>query len=393
MGSLRIPPHGRTQRDHGLCLWGSMNILVTGGAGFIGSHLVDALVRDGHAVRVLDNFDGQVHGGARPEYLNPGAAYVEGDVRDREALRRALAGIEVVFHDAAVVGVGQSMYQIEKYASANTLGTAVLLETIISERLRLKKLVVASSMSIYGEGQYRCAACGPVAPSLRPPAQLAAHDWEVACPQCQRPAQPQPTAEAKPLIPTSVYAITKRDQEELCLCVGRSYRIPTVALRYFNVYGRRQALSNPYTGVCAIFSARVKNRHRPILYEDGAQTRDFVHVSDIVQANLAVMRDARADYEMFNVGTGVATSIARIAQLLAQLYDVRLEAEVTRKYRAGDIRHCYADIAKLRALGYAPSVSLAEGLRDLVAWGREAAAQDRVELAANELESRGLTDG
>ena len=370
-----------------------MRILVTGGAGFIGSHLVDAFVRESHAVHVLDSFDPQVHEGKRPDYLNAKVEYIEGDVRDRTVLRRALSGVDVVFHEAAVVGVGQSMYEIEKYVSANILGTGTLLDVIINDRIPLKKLIVASSMSIYGEGQYACAACGPIAPSLRPLSQLQAHEWDMRCPHCGAVASPAPTSETKPLIPTSVYAISKRDQEELCLCVGRSYGIPTVALRYFNVYGPRQALSNPYTGVCAIFSARIKNRHRPIVFEDGAQTRDFIHVRDIVRANLLAMSDSRADYEVFNVGTGHAVSIAEIGRVLAELYGVPVEPEITLKYRAGDIRHCYADISKLRALGFMPSVTLAEGLRELVAWGRAVMAEDRVDAAAKELEARGLTQG
>ena len=370
-----------------------MRILVTGGAGFIGSHLVDALVREGHTVRVLDNFEPQVHQDHRPDYLNAQAEYLEGDVRDREVVRRALQGVEILFHQASVVGVGQSMYQIEKYVSANVLGTGVLLDVIVNDHVPLKKLIVASSMSIYGEGQYGCPACGPVAPSLRSTAQLGAHDWEMHCPQCQQRVSPQPTSERKPLMPTSVYAVSKRDQEELCLSVGRSYQIPTVALRYFNAYGPRQALSNPYTGVCAIFSSRVKNHHRPIVFEDGAQTRDFIHVQDIVRANLLVMADRRADDDVFNVGTGHAVSIAEIGRLLAQLYRVPVEPDITLKFRAGDIRHCYADVSKLQALGFPPGMALEAGLRDLVAWGQAVEADDRVEEAAKELETRGLTHG
>ena len=370
-----------------------MKVLVTGGAGFIGSHLVDALVQRGHAVRVLDAFDPQVHGHARPDYLNPNAEYLEGDVRDRAMLRQALRGIDVVFHEAAAVGVGQSMYEIERYVSANALGTATLLDVIVNDRVPITKLIVASSMSIYGEGQYRCAQCGPVAPPLRSPQQLAAREWEMRCPTCERPATPAPTSEAKPLIPTSVYAVTKRDQEELCLSVGRSYRLPTVALRYFNVYGTRQALSNPYTGVCAIFSARIKHRRRPIVFEDGAQTRDFTHVRDIVQANLLAMTDARADYQALNVGTGRAVSIGEIGRLLAELYEESVIPQVTGKFRAGDIRHCYADISAIQALGFTPSMTLEDGLRELVEWGKVVAAEDRVEAAAKELEVRGLTRG
>lgn len=370
-----------------------MRVLVTGGAGFIGSHLVDALVEAGHPVRVLDNFEPQVHGGARPDYLNAHAEYQEGDVRDRAAVRRALDGIDVVFHEAAMVGVGQSMYEIERYTSANVVGTAVLLDAIVNDRLPVRKLVVASSMSIYGEGQYRCARCGPVLAGLRPAEQMAAHEWEVRCPRCRTAVSPEPTAESKPLAPSSVYAVSKRDQEELCLSVGRGYGIPTVALRYFNAYGPRQSLSNPYTGVCAIFSSRVKNGNRPIVFEDGGQTRDFIHVRDIARANLLVMQDARADGQVFNVGVGAPVAIAEIARLLARLYGVAVEPEIVMKYRAGDIRHCYAETSRLSALGFAPSVPFAEGLRDLAAWGRTVEAEDRVEEAARELELRGLTRG
>lgn len=370
-----------------------MKVLVTGGAGFIGSHLVDALLRDGHQVRVLDCLEAQVHEGKRPSYLNQQAEYLWGDVRDRDVLRRALKGSEAVFHEAAAVGVGQSMYQIEKYVAANVLSTAVLLDTLVNDRLGLKKLIVASSMSIYGEGQYRCARCGPVFPSLRDEAQLQRRSWEMTCPSCRQTVQPEATPESKPLAPTSVYAVSKRDQEELCLSVGRSYRIPTVALRYFNVYGPRQALSNPYTGVCAIVSARIKNRNPPLIFEDGQQSRDFIHVADIVRANILVMQNPQADYQVFNVGTGRPTSILQIAQALIQLYGARLSPALNQKYRAGDIRHCYADITAIRRLGFAPSVTLQEGLRELVEWGREQPATDRVAVAAKELEAYGLTGG
>ena len=368
-----------------------MHILVTGGAGFIGSHLVDALITDGHAVRVLDNLDPQVHEGKQPDYLNPRAEYVWGDVRDREAVKRCLQRIEVVYHEASAVGVGQSMYKIEHYVSANCLGTAVLLDVIVNNRLQPKKLVVASSMSIYGEGQYRCARCGPVFPSLRPDAQLEQRQWDLRCPGCQQVVQPEPTREDKPLAPTSVYATSKRDQEELCLEIGRSYRIPTVALRYFNAYGPRQALSNPYTGVCAIFSARIKNGHAPLVFEDGRQSRDFIHVKDVVRANLLVMQQSTMDYQVVNVGSGRGISIVEMADALIKLYHSSVKPAVSQKFRSGDIRHCVADTSKLRALGFSPSIGLEEGLKDLVAWGERVDAEDRVEAAAKELEVRGLT--
>ncbi len=370
-----------------------MKVLVTGGAGFIGSHLTDALVKDGHQVRVLDCLEEQVHEGKKPDYLNPGAEYIWGDVRDRETLKKSLRDVEAVFHEAAVVGVGQSMYQIEKYLSANVGGTGTLLDVIVNEKLPVKKLVVASSMSIYGEGAYRCSVCGPVTPTVREEAQLKRHDWEMRCPRCSKPIQAEPTPEGKPLYPTSVYAVSKRDQEEICLTVGRAYRIPTVALRYFNVYGPRQALSNPYTGVCAIFSARIKNGNPPLTYEDGLQSRDFVHVSDIVRANLLALTTPNADYGAFNVGSGKSISILDIAKTLARLYGKAIQPDIPNKYRAGDIRHCFADISAIRSIGFSPSIALEKGLSELAEWGQNVSAKDQVDKAAQEMELRGLTQG
>ena len=374
-----------------------MRVLVTGGAGFIGSHLVDALLDKGHSVRVFDNLEPQVHGGLReqghwPDYLARDCEKVLGDVCDRDALSQALQGMEVVFHEAAMVGVGQSMYQVRRYVETNTLGTANLFDVLVSERTGVEKLIVASSMSIYGEGAYRCAACGPVCPMLRSEAQLAARDWEMHCPSCGAAVQSMPTAEEKPLYPTSIYAITKRDQEEMCLTIGRAYNVPTVALRYFNTYGTRQALSNPYTGVAAIFSSRLLNDNSPLIFEDGAQSRDFVHVSDIVQANLLAMEKDGADYQAINVGTGHRTTIWQVAEELALTLGKKIEPSVVGKFRAGDIRHCVADIGQAeQVLGYVPRVAFGDGMRQLAGWVAAQQADDRVELAASELERKGLT--
>ena len=367
--------------------------LVTGGAGFIGSHLVDALVERGLSVRVLDSLEPQVHGPARqvPAYLNPRAELIRGDVRDRELLFSALQGIDVVFHEASAVGVGQSMYEVERYVSANTQGTAVLLDLLANRRHSVRKLVVASSMSIYGEGSYRCPRCGPVEPLPRNDAQMRDGIWEPLCPGCQTPLSAEPTPEAKSLQSTSIYAITKRDQEEMSLCVGKAYGIPTVALRYCNVYGPRQALSNPYTGAAAIFSSRAMNGNAPLIYEDGLQTRDFVHVSDIVQANLLAMESNEAEYQALNVGTGRHLSILHVAETICELVGPPgLRPRIVGKYRKGDIRHCYPDIAKISALGYRPRVGFEQGLRELMQWVRRQTAEDRVEQAAGELEKRGL---
>ncbi len=366
------------------------HILVTGGAGFIGSHLVDALVEKGHRVRILDSLVEQVHGGKVPEHLNKNAEFIQADMCDADAVRQALDGIDVIYHKAAEVGVGQSMYEIVRYVKANDLGTAVLLEEIIKRPQQFKKLVVASSMSIYGEGAYRNPATGAtVHPQIRPEEQLAAQSWEVM--DGATVLEPIGTTEEKPLFPTSVYAVGKQDQEQYCICVGRAYKIPTVAFRYFNVYGTRQALSNPYTGVCAIFSARLLNNESPMIFEDGGQTRDFVHVSDIVQANLLALETDKANYQAVNIGTGRPISVKEIAQLLAKGLGKDIEPTIVGKYREGDIRHCVSDITRARKLlGYEPKVNLEEGLINLLEWVRNQEADDRVVAATAELAAHSL---
>ncbi|HJP92795.1 MAG TPA: NAD-dependent epimerase/dehydratase family protein [Pyrinomonadaceae bacterium] len=365
------------------------NILVTGGAGFIGSHLVDALVERGHRVRILDALVEQVHRDG-PQYINPKAEFIQGDVCDADVVNRALEGVDVVYHKAAEVGVGQSMYEITRYVRANDLGTAVLLEAIVKRRPQIRKLVVASSMSIYGEGAYSCPNGCAVQPKVRKLSQLLERDWDVDCPRCGAKVKPVPTNEDKPLFPTSIYAISKQDQEQFCLVVGRAYDIPVVGLRYFNVYGPRQALSNPYTGVCAIFSGRLLNDQQPLIFEDGEQTRDFVHVSDIVQANLLALETDRADYQALNIGTGSPVSISEIASMLARGLNKDIQPQVTGKYREGDIRHCVADISRARTLlGYEPKVKLADGIPELLDWVRKQQAADTPEATA-ELEQHHL---
>jgi dTDP-L-rhamnose 4-epimerase len=286
--------------------------------------------------------------------------------------------------------VGQSMYQIEKYTDVNTRGTATLLDILVNEKHRVKKMVMASSMSIYGEGSYSCSKCGVFHPPMRPAEQFEKRLWEVRCPKCDSEAMPLATSESKQLFPTSIYAMNKLHQEEFCLLIGNAYKLPTVALRYFNVYGPRQSLTNPYTGVCAIFSSCIKSGHPPLINEDGLQTRDFIHVSDIVQANMIALKDPRADYRAFNVGTARPTSILEIAQVLLKLYRKSFAPRVVNKYRVGDIRHCFADISSLRALGFSPKVNLEEGLLELVEWGKKAVAKDLSLQADRELEKRKL---
>lgn len=380
------------------------NVLVTGGAGFIGSHLVDALVEQGHSVRVFDNLEPQVHGEKRvedawPEYRNPDAEYLLGDVRDRASLSGALEGADVVFHMAAVVGVGQSMYEVERYVDVNVRGTAVLLDILANDALirdRVRKVIVASSMSVYGEGAYACPDHGNVSPKLRTAAQLQSRDWELHCPVssnekvCGLELRPLPTDELSRLSPTSIYAITKRGQEEMVLSVCQAYGIPAVALRYFNAYGARQALSNPYTGVAAIFCSRLLNGHVPAIFEDGMQRRDFVHISDLVQANLLAMQKDEADGRVFNVGSGRVITIRDLADSLSERLNGGKDAEILGQFRDGDVRHCFPDVRQIEGLGYEAQVSLVDGVPELVEWVRSSTAPDDFENMKNELVSRGL---
>ena len=370
-----------------------MRVLITGGAGFIGSHLADRLLAEGHDVRALDSLDAQVHpSGQRPDYLDTAVELLVGDVRDHEAVGRALEGVDAVYHFAAAVGVGQSMYEIERYTSVNAIGAAVVLEEVVERRAAIRKLVVASSMSIYGEGQYRNPRTGEagIAPGLRPESQLAAKQWEPSADD-GGPLEPEATAETKPLRPTSVYAVNKRDHEELFLSVGAAYGIPTVALRFFNVYGERQALSNPYTGVAAIFSSRLLNDHRPVVFEDGRQTRDFIDVRDLVRGCALALVEEGADGSTLNLGTGRATSIVEVARTIAAGLDKEIEPEIVEQYRAGDIRHCFADTRQAQErLGFRSEIAFEDGMQDLLAWLEGQQAVDAVDAAREALVARGL---
>lgn len=368
------------------------NILVTGGAGFVGSHLVDALLAAGHKVRVFDNLTPQVHGDSFPDYLAREAEFLGGDMQDASAVHAALEGVEIVFHMAAAVGVGQSMYEISHYIGANTLGTAVLLQEMLNRKSKVEKLILASSMSIYGEGKYLCARCGEMTPQLRSNEQLKEKNWEMPCPACGEALTPIPTDESKPLQCSSIYALSKKDQEEMTLLFGRTYGLPVVALRFFNIYGPRQALSNPYTGVAAIFASRLLNGKAPLVFEDGQQMRDFVSVKDIVQANLLAMERSGADGMALNVGSGEPVSIREVAGTLMEALESGTLPELTGKYRAGDIRHCFADISAARKhLGYEPRVRFADGIRELVGWLRLQQPQDRAAEAVAQLSNFGLT--
>jgi dTDP-L-rhamnose 4-epimerase len=369
------------------------HVLVTGGAGFVGSHIVDELVDHGYEVTVLDNLDEQVHED-EPAYLNDDADYVWGDIRDRDLMTELLESADAVSHQASKVGVGQSMYEIEEYVDVNVTGTARMLDLIANEDIDLDRFVIASSMSAYGEGEYYCETCETRRyPPLRNVEQFEEKEWELQCSECGGRLDPVPTTEEKPLDSDSIYAITKKNQEEMCLSVGRAYDVPVVALRYFNIYGSRQALDNPYTGVCAIFSSRIKNDRPPLIFEDGEQTRDFIHVSDIARANRLALEVESAVGEAINVGTGDPTSITELAEELIRRYgkEDELAPDITNEFRSGDIRHCFADTSRAKELlNFEAEVSLESGLDELVSWGLDSDATDNTDEAYSEMEEKGL---
>lgn len=368
-------------------------ILVTGGAGFVGSHTVDGLVAEGHDVVVLDSLDPRVHPDRRPPaWLNPEARFIEGDVRDPTAVAHALEGRSHVLHLAACLGVARSMYAIVESAEVNATGTAVLLEAITARRESVERLVVASSMSIYGEGAYLCAACGPILRGVE--RDLDAEELEPRCPRCAAPLEPTPTPEEKAIEPASVYALGKYWQEVACLTVARSHAIPALALRYFNVYGPRQALGNPYTGVAAIFCARLLAGKPPHCFEDGAQRRDFVHVSDVARANVLALFAPPRVTGAVNVGSGRHRSIREIARLLAARLRPGVEPVLSGERRAGDTRHCFADVTLAAAqLGFRAEARFEEKVGELalaVAQDPTVPAPDAFDEHRDELLRRGL---
>jgi dTDP-L-rhamnose 4-epimerase len=367
-------------------------VLITGGAGFIGSHLADELLANGYRVRVLDSLVEQVHGEQRrrPEYLSPEVELMVGDVCDKQAVARALRGVDAAFHFAAAVGVGQSMYEIAHYTRVNNLGTAVLLEGLMAHPVQ--RLVVASSMSLYGEGLYRDTAGQVRDAGERSLDQLRRADWELRDARGEV-LQPVPTPEHKAPALASIYALSKFDQERMCLMAGRAYNFPAVALRFFNAYGPRQALSNPYTGVLAIFASRLLNDSAPKIFEDGLQQRDFVSVYDVARGCRLALESPSAGGEVFNIGSGRPVTVRQVARRLAHVMGKKhIEPEIVGKYRVGDIRHCFADISRARSvLGYEPQVTLDDGMAELAAWLEGQAAVDRGSQASAELSARGLT--
>ena len=367
------------------------NILITGGAGFIGSHLADLLLEMGHEVTVLDILHPQVHGAEQniPSYLNPDLHLIRGDVRDAEAMKKALEEKTVIFHFAALTGVGQSMYQIRDYLDVNVQGTGVLFELLSQQTHQKYKVVLASSRAVYGEGAYECRNCGLVKPGPRTSEQLYAGQWEPLCPNCRQKLHPVPTSETQPPDPQSIYAITKLNQEQVALLLDESYGLSVVALRFFNVYGPRQSLGNPYTGVIGTFLSRLKGGNPPRVYEDGQESRDFVHVSDVIRACLLSMERQEANGQIINIGSGKPITLYEVAETLSRVLDGP-EPIITGQFRVGDIRHCHADLTKARAiLGYEPKIPFEVGIQDLVDQLSGQQWEDLSVIAEKELADRG----
>lgn len=366
-------------------------VLITGGAGFIGSFLTDRLIDKGYKVRILDNLEEQVHQNKLPKYLNKKAEFIKGDVKDYKKLKDSLQGIDIVFHLAASVGVGQSNYEIKKYTDTNIGGMANLLDITINNKTKVKKIIMTASMTGYGEGYGKCKEHGKVKPALRSEEQLKKGDWSLYCPSCKKTLDQIPTDENAYISNNSIYSLTKNVQETMLMLTGKMYNIPVVSFRCFNVYGPRQSLSNPYTGVTAIFVSRLKNNNAPIIYEDGLQSRDFISVHDVVTALEQSIENDKTNYQIFNLGSGIPTPIKQIAQILAKLLGKKISPNTTGEYRVNDIRHCYADIAKIKkVLKWSPKVSLKEGLKELIEWSRNQEAVDTFDLAEKKMKEKKL---
>ncbi len=363
-----------------------MKILITGGAGFIGSHLTDELIARGHAVRILDSLIEQVHRGRIPDYLNPAAEFVRGDIRDRALVQQSLAGVDAVAHLAAAVGVAQSQYQIAHYADVNMHGTAVLADVLANERHTVRKTIVPGSMTAYGEGPAECERCGRIRPRIRTAEDVTRLGWEPRCPHCAGQVRSVPANEQDLLLSESVYSISKRVQEQVLSHVGRLCGIASIVVRLFNVYGPRQSLSNPYTGVTAIFISRLKCDNAPTVFEDGGQTRDFIWVGDVVRTLSDLFETDRADGETLNIASGVPTSVSDVANRLARIMRVNREPQITRQFRFGDVRHCTADIRRASAsIGFSVKTPLDEGFDRLIHWSESADSRDTFDQTVSEL--------
>ena len=372
-------------------------ILITGGAGFIGSNLALKLLSKGYQVSVLDNLSPQIHGedsSKSPLYnsIKDKVNFIHGSVLSYDDWKQALHGVDVVVHLAAETGTGQSMYEIEKYTDVNIKGTSIFLDILANEEHSVKKMLVASSRSIYGEGKYRCAEHGIVYPTDRTDSDMAKADFECKCPICGAEVELLATDETSLIHSSSIYGITKQVQEQMFLVMGKSLGIPAVAFRYQNVYGAGQSLSNPYTGILSIFSTRIKNDNSINIFEDGLESRDFVYVDDVVDATILGIEKDEANYQVFNVGLGEAVDVLRVANTLKHAYGSDVSVSVSGNYRLGDIRHNYADLTKIRSmLGFKPKISFEQGIAHFTAWvNQQEVQQDTYEKSVEEMKAKGL---
>jgi dTDP-L-rhamnose 4-epimerase len=362
--------------------------LVTGGAGLIGSHVADLLVREGWRVRILDNLEPNTHRRGKPPWINRDAEFVHGDLRDRVTIENALSDIDIVFHQAAYGGY---MPEMAKYVQVNSFGTAQILEVIREKNFPIKKVIVASSQAVYSEGAGECPKHGLVFPKVRPVEQLQRGDWSVHCPICNQPTTSVPTPEGAPVGGETVYGLTKVDQEKLVLLWGKQVGIPAVALRYSCTYGPRQSIFNPYTGVIAIFCTRLLNNLSPVLYEDGEQTRDFSFVEDIARANLLAATTDALDGRPVNVGSGEGVTVRAIAQRISDALGIRIAPEINGEFRPGEMRHLISGTDTIRAAGYVPQVGLAEGIDRYLDWIRsQSDVRDYFSEASEMLRNKGI---
>ncbi len=374
-----------------------MNVLITGGAGFIGSSLTLKLLEGGHKVKVLDSLSPQIHGEI-PEQselfmrIKDKVEFIHGDVRNKEDIRVALKGADIVVHLAAETGTGQSMYEIEKYIEVNINGTSHLLDLIANEPNEVKKIVVASSRAVYGEGRYLCQNHGEVYPDSRIDEHLSQGDFNVKCPDCGENVEVLSTTENSQIQPSSIYGFTKYGQENMCMIMGKALGIPVVGLRYQNVYGPGQSLKNPYTGILSIFSTRIKNGNPINIFEDGTESRDFVYIDDIVDATVKAIELDEANDQVFNVGTGVATDVLTVANTLVEKYQTNVDISVSGQYRLGDIRHNFADLTNIsNKLGFTPKYNFEDGIQNFVDWvNQQQIEEDNYEKAMLEMKEKGL---
>ena len=372
------------------------NILITGGAGFIGSNLTLKLVEKGFKVTVLDNLSKQIHGENQNSTLYSSIKditnFIQGDVCNKSDWQKALKNQDAVIHLAAETGTGQSMYEISRYNEVNILGTTHLLDILANENHSIKKMIIASSRSIYGEGKYLCKNDGVVYPNQRQDIDLANGKFNLICDKCSEPLQLLSTDENSKVHPASIYGITKQQQEQMILLMGKMLNIPAVALRYQNVYGPGQSLSNPYTGILSIFSTRLLNGNDIDIYEDGQESRDFVFIDDVVSATILALEKKEANHQIFNVGSGVATSVNEVANLLKFLYNSDVKISVSGKYRLGDIRHNYSDFSKIKnTLGFSPKYDFQKGISEFVEWVKtQEIKEDKYDKSVKELKLKGL---